>query len=41
LRRIVVMRRAGATWKECGDATGITASAAREWVKMLPLGLGA
>lgn len=40
LRRIVVMRRNGSTWKECGDATGISAKAARSWVEMLPLGLG-
>jgi len=41
LRRIVVMRRAGASWKECGEAAGVSGSTAKEWVEMLPLGLGA
>ena len=39
LRRIVVMRRAGASWKECGEATGISGSTAKEWVEFLPLEL--
>ena len=39
LRRIVIMRRAGSTWKECGDAVGISAASARDWVEFLPLEL--
>ncbi len=39
IRRIVIMRRAGSTWKECGEAVGISAQAAREWTEMLPLEL--
>ena len=39
LRRIVIMRRNGSTWKECGEAVGVTGSAARDWVVMLPLAL--
>ena len=40
LRRIVVMRRNGSSWKECGDAVGISSTAARDWVEFLPMGLG-
>lgn len=36
LRRIVIMRRAGSGWKECGDAVGITPATARAWVEFLP-----
>ncbi len=39
LRRIVVMRRAGASWKECGEAVGISSQIAKEWVEFLPLEL--
>lgn len=36
LRRIVIMRRAGSSWKECGEAVGTSAGAARSWVEFLP-----
>ncbi len=36
LRRIVVMRRSGCSWKECGDAVGIKPDTARTWVEFLP-----
>jgi len=36
LRRIVVMRRAGSSWKECGEAVGISGPAAQDWVAFLP-----
>lgn len=36
LRRIVIMRREGCSWKECGEALGIRANLAREWVEFLP-----
>ena len=39
LRRIVVMRRNGSSWKECGEAVGVSASLAKEWVEFLPLEL--
>lgn len=39
LRRIVIMRRAGSTWGECGAAVGISNKAARAWVEFLPLEL--
>ena len=39
LRRIVIMRRQGSSWKECGDAVGVTGSAAKDWVEFLPLHL--
>lgn len=39
LRRIVVMRRNGSSWKECGEAVGVSATQAREWVEFLPLEL--
>lgn len=39
LRRIVVMRRQGATWKECGAAVGLSASSAQIWTEFLPLAL--
>lgn len=41
LRRIVVMRRQGATWKECGEAVGVSGNVARSWVEFLPIELGA
>jgi hypothetical protein len=40
LRRIVIMRRAGSSWAECGAALGITHSAAKNWVEFLPHELG-
>lgn len=40
LRRIVVMRRQGATWKECGEAVGVSGAVAKSWVEFLPIGLG-
>lgn len=40
LRRVVVMRRQGATWKECGAAVGVSGSVARSWVESLPTELG-
>lgn len=39
LRRIVIMRRAGSSWKECGEAVGVSGSCARDWVEFLPLAL--
>ena len=36
LRRIVIMRRNGSTWKECGEAVGVTGNAASHWVMFLP-----
>lgn len=39
LRRIVIMRREGCSWKECGEPIGISAQVARRWVEMLPLEL--
>jgi hypothetical protein len=39
LRRIVIMRRQGSTWKECGDAVGVVGAAAKEWVEFLPFEL--
>lgn len=39
LRRIVIMRRQGSSWKECGDAVGVAGSAAKSWVEFLPLHL--
>lgn len=40
LRRIVVMRRQGATWKECGEAVGVSGPVAKSWVEFLPIELG-
>lgn len=39
MRRIVIMRRQGSSWKECGEAVGVTGSAAKDWVEFLPLHL--
>ena len=39
LRRIVIMRRQGSSWKECGDAVGVVGTAAKAWVEFLPLEL--
>ena len=39
LRRAVIMRRNGSTWKECGQAIGVSASAINGWVQFLPLEL--
>lgn len=39
LRRIVIMRRQGSTWKECGEAVGVCGSAAQDWVELLPFEL--
>lgn len=39
LRRIVIMRRQGSTWKECGEALGISGDAAKNWVEFLPFEL--
>lgn len=36
LRRIVIMRRQGSTWKECGEAVGVSGNSAKEWVEFLP-----
>jgi len=40
LRRIVIMRREGASWKSCGDATGVSGACAKGWVEYLPQALG-
>jgi hypothetical protein len=39
LRRIVIMRRQGSTWKECGEAVGVSGNCAKEWVDFLPFEL--
>lgn len=39
LRRIVIMRREGATWKDCGEAVGVTGDTAKQWVEFLPMDL--
>jgi hypothetical protein len=39
IRRIVIMRRQGSSWKECGDAVGISGCRAREWIEFLPFDL--
>ena len=39
LRRIVIMRRQGATWKECGEAVGVAGGTAKCWVELLPFEL--
>jgi hypothetical protein len=39
LRRIVIMRRQGATWAECGAAVGVVGSCAKDWVDFLPFDL--
>lgn len=36
LRRIVIMRRQGSTWKECADAVGVSPGVAKDWVEFLP-----
>ena len=39
IRRIVIMRRQGSSWKECGEAVGVSGGRAKEWVEFLPLDL--
>jgi hypothetical protein len=39
LRRIVIMRRQGSTWKECGAAVGVSGKCAQDWVEFLPFEL--
>lgn len=39
LRRVVIMRRQGSTWKECGAAVGVSGSCAQDWVEFLPFEL--
>ena len=39
IRRIVIMRRQGSTWKECGEAVGVSGNCAKEWVDFLPFEL--
>ena len=39
IRRIVIMRRQGSTWKECGAAVGVSGNCAKEWVEFLPFEL--
>jgi hypothetical protein len=39
LRRIVIMRRQGSTWQECGEAVGVKAWSAKAWVEFLPFDL--
>jgi len=39
LRRIVIMRRQGSSWAECGAAVGVGGSCAKDWVDFLPLDL--
>jgi hypothetical protein len=40
LRRIVIMRRDGCTWRECGEAVGVSATTAWKWVEFLPMRMG-
>lgn len=39
VRRILIMRREGCTWKECGEAVGVCGGRAKEWLDTLPLEL--
>jgi hypothetical protein len=39
LRRIVIMRRQGSSWAECGAAVGVVGSCAKDWVDFLPFDL--
>lgn len=39
LRRIVIMRRQGSSWNECGYAVGVCAQVAARWVEFLPFHL--
>ena len=39
LRRIVIMRRQGSTWIECGRAVGVSGDSAMKWVEFLPFHL--
>lgn len=39
IRRIVIMRRQGSTWRECGVAVGATENTVKNWVEFLPLDL--
>jgi hypothetical protein len=39
IRRIVIMRRQGSTWKECGAAVGVSGNCAQDWVEFLPFEL--
>lgn len=39
LRRIVIMRRQGSSWAECGAAVGVVGSCAKAWVEFLPFDL--
>lgn len=39
IRRIVIMRRQGSSWKECGEAVGVSGPRAKDWVEFLPLDL--
>lgn len=40
LRRIVIMRRDGCNWSECGEAVGVTGGTAKNWVEFLPMHMG-
>lgn len=39
IRRVVIMRRQGSTWKECGEAIGKSRQSAQSLVEFLPLDL--
>ena len=39
VRRIVIMRRQGSSWKECSEAVGVTGTVAKAWVEFLPFEL--
>lgn len=39
LRRAVVMRKQGETWKSCGEAIGYSGKAVKQWLDFLPLHL--
>jgi hypothetical protein len=40
LRRAVIMRRDGATWKDIADATGLSRDTLRSYLEFLPMGMG-
>lgn len=39
VRRVVIMRRQGSSWKECGEAVGVAGGTAKSWVEFLPFHL--
>jgi len=39
LRRAVIMRREGSSWKECAESVGLSSATLRTWLEFLPLHL--